>query len=149
MYRRQVNNTLNKEMSKYKYVWPGTESFASAYACRFLPVRGTSQFSNVIFGPVINLLNISKPVVTLFSWSLVVAFYALFYVLPIGFWNSSDGQYLDINRVYVATAVAYYLFSTLLIGQLTKRGCSLLEDQGQDFLYSLKPPIPASLADSV
>ena len=133
----------------YKYVWPQTESFASAYACRYLPVRGTSEFSNVIFGPIVNLLDISKPVVSLFSWSLVVAFYALFYVLPIGFWNSSDGQYLDIKRVYIATAVFYYLFSTLLIGKLTSRGCALLESQGQDFLYSLKPPVPSTLADSL
>jgi hypothetical protein len=134
---------------KYRYVWPETESFASAYACRFLPIRGKAQFSNVIFGPIVNLLDISKPSIALFSWALVGAFYALFYYLPIGFWNSADDQYLDMTRVYIATAVAYYVFSMLLIGKLSARGCSLLEAQGQDYLYGGKPPLPATLSDSV
>jgi len=133
----------------YRYVWPETESFASAYACRFLPVRGKAQFSNVIFGPIVNLLDISKPSIAVFSWAIVLGFYALFYNLPIGFWNSTDGQYLDMMRVYVATAVSYYVFSMLLISKLTGRGCSLLEAQGQDYLYSLKPPLPSTLSDSV
>lgn len=133
----------------YNYVWPEEESFASSYACRFLPKSGNSKFSNVIFGPVYNLFDFQRTTVWLFSIGLLLAiWYLLENVVPICFLNSTDGQYIDKTQVYVFTFVLYFVISACLISTLGTQGCQQLEEQAKSYLYDVAPPIPATLVDS-
>jgi hypothetical protein len=135
--------------SSYKYVWPEGPSFSSSYACRFLPRAGKSKFSNVIFGPILNLFDIRRSGVWVFSLGLFAIIYVLiYYVLPINFVNSTDGQYINQTRAIVSTIVIYYLLSTFLVSFLTDRGCKDLEEQAKAYLFNEAPPIPATLAAS-
>ena len=133
-----------------KFEWPEPQSFRSAYACRFLPREGQSRFSNVIISPWLNLIDISRTTVFVFSWLLVLAiFTVIYYVLPAGSTlNSSDGQYVDYGRSILSTAVAYAFLSAFLVGSLTAGGCLDLEKQARSFLYDEAPPVPPTLTDS-
>jgi hypothetical protein len=70
----------------------------------------------------------------LLSWTLVHN------VLPIGFWNSSDKQYIDTTRALIFSVVLYYLLSAFVIGFLNSKGCEALEEQAGAYLYGGSPP---------
>jgi hypothetical protein len=133
----------------YNYVWPERPSFASSYACRFLPRSGTARFSNVIFSPIYSLLDIQRTTAWVFSVGLLLGiWYLLENVVPICFLNSRDGQYLDRTRVITFTIVFYMVISAIIISSLGQKGCSDLEEQARSFLYDSAPPIPSTLIDS-
>jgi hypothetical protein len=122
------------------YEWPEQETFASGFACRFLPRAGRTKFNNVVFGPVVNLLDLTRPTVWAVSVGLLLVSYLLiFNVLPIGFWNSNDGQYIDNTTATIFTFVLYFLLSAFLIGFLTNKGCDALEEQANAYLYNPSP----------
>lgn len=131
------------------FVWPEKESFQSTYACRFLPRSGNTKFPNVVFGPIFNLIDFSKPLV----WALSVGLFGLSWflvhnVFPIGFWNSVDNQYVDSNRAAIFSFVLYYLLSAVLIGFLNTSGCRSLEEQAEAFLYTSPVSAPSTLRDN-
>jgi len=132
----------------YKYFWPEEEAFVSGYACRFLPRRGLEKVRNAFIGPVYNLLDFSKTLVLAFSWTLVfVIWYVLYFIMPIGVWNSEDRQYLEPRRVIISTIIIYFVVSFFLIGSLMKSGCKALEDQAASFLFDEAPPLPPTLVE--
>ena len=136
-------------MAPYQYVWPEGPTFSSSYACRFLPRTGTDKFSNVIIGPVLNLFDIRRTGVWVFSVGLLASIYVIIYfVLPISFINSSDRQYIDQTRCVVSTIIIYTLLSCFLVSFLTDRGCKALEEQAKAYLFNEAPPIPQTLAAS-
>ena len=128
------------------YTWPQKESFISGFACRYLPTRGVSSFSNTVVGPIMNLIDVTRPSVMLFSWGIVAAVWLLLAnVVGISVWNSEDGQYISDTRVLIWTSVIYFVASTTLIKSFMARGCADLELAAEDYLYARKPPIPATL----
>jgi len=134
----------------YNYEWPERPSFASSFACRFLPRNGRSKFSNVVFSPIYNLLDIQRTTTWVFSLALLFGtWYLIHNIVPICFLNSVDGQYVDPNRVFISTAVVYFLLSAIIISALGDRGCDQLEEQAKAYLYDDAPPVPATLVDSV
>lgn len=133
----------------YNYEWPEQQSFVSSYACRFLPRSGRSKFSNVIFSPIYNLIDIQRTTVWIFSLALLFGTYYLIHeIVPICFLNSTDGQYIDFTRVVISTIVLYMILSAILISVLGDRACDQLEEQARSFLYDVAPPIPATLVES-
>lgn len=133
----------------YNYEWPEKPSFASSYACRFLPRNGRSQFNNVLLSPIFNLFDVQRTTVWAFSVALLIGtWYLLDRIVPICFLNSVDGQYVDSTRVIISTIILYFVLSAFLISMLGERGCSQLEEQARSYLYDRAPPIPATLVDS-
>ena len=131
----------------YTYIWPERESFLSAYSCRFLPKEGSSKFSNIIFGPVYNLFDLSRPVVLIFSWAIVfLMWYLLTYTFPIAWYNSTDGEYIDDTRIIIFALVFYFVTAFIFISVTNSKGCKQLEQQAEDYLYGPKPPLPYALA---
>ena len=133
-------------MKTYNYTWPEQESFASSYACRFLPRRGMAKTQNYLLGPIFNLLDFSKTSSLVVSWSILLGLWVIiYYVLPIGFWNSEDKQYVNVTRSIIYTILAYFAVSFFLISSLMKKGCAALEDQADAFLYGEAPSLPPTL----
>jgi hypothetical protein len=131
------------------FVWPEKEAFQSTFACRFLPRAGKTKFPNVIFGPVFNLIDFSKPMVWAVSVGLLfVSWLMVHTVLPIGFWNSTDGQYIDGTRAAIFSFVLYYILSAVLIGFLNTSGCNSLEEQAEAYLYTAPAALPSTLRES-
>lgn len=128
------------------YPWPQPESFISGLSCRFLPSHGSAAFSNMIFGPALNLVDFSKPTVMVFSWGILAGIWLLLAnVLPISFWNSEDGQYVSDRRILIWTGLLYYLVAMTLIKSFMSKGCAELEIAAEDYLYARKPPVPSTL----
>jgi hypothetical protein len=133
----------------YVFEWPESEKFASAYACRFLPRSGNSRFQNTFVGPIFNLFDLTRPFVLLFSWFLFFVLFGLvYYVLPIGLINSTDGQYLAVSRCLLSSFILYYILSIFLVGILSDRGCQSLEEQANAYLYIEPATVPSTLQDS-
>jgi len=133
----------------YVFEWPESEKFASAYACKFLPRSGNARFQNTFVGPIFNLFDLTRPFVLLFSWFLFFVMFGLvYYVLPIGITNSTDGQYLAVSRCLLTSFILYYVLSIFLVGILSDRGCASLEEQANAYLYIEPATVPATLQDS-
>ena len=133
-------------MKTYKYTWPESESFASSYACRFLPRRGMAKTQNYLLGPIFNLLDFSKTSALIVSWTILLGLYfGIYYGLPIGIWNSEDKQYVNFRRTLASTIIAYFAVSFFLISSLMQKGCTALEDQADAFLYGEAPSLPPTL----
>jgi len=135
------------------YVWPAKETFSSAFACRNLPVYGSSSF-RFLSGfeePIYNLFpNFSKISVFVFSWILLVGLFLLvYYVLPIWHWNSVDGQYVDSTRSILVSCILYIIFASFIVSKLSKTGCDILEQQAMQYLYNPSNVLPESLRSSL
>ena len=128
-----------------RFVWPEGPSFRSQFACKSLPKRGNALFSNVVLGPITNLIDITSASSFVVSWALLIGLWYLVQALPIGAWNSSDDQYLDTQRMYISTALAYFLICALLISRMQNAGCAELVGQAEEYLYGPKPPMPITL----
>jgi len=145
-----VKKQSENKTKMYNYVWPEEKQFSSGYACKTFSKYGSTRSYNQVIGPFLNLIPVPGQLsVVLFSWTIIGVVYTLLrYVLPINATNSTDGQYIDPNRIYLSTFVIYYLLAFFLVGSMYERGCSILKKQAEEFLYSPKPPIPATLQDA-
>jgi len=137
-------------MRRYDYVWPETQSFVSSYACKTVPLFGSPKPVNTLFAPIWNLAPLpEQATVAVFSWAFLIILYVLIQnVVPISSLNSSDGQYIDSNRVIISTIVLYYVLSALLVSINVTKGCDALIEQAKSYLYDSAPPIPATLQSS-
>jgi len=132
------------------YEWPEKKNFTSAYACKSLPRTGTDRLYSSLLGPVWNLLPLPDQIsATVFSWALLIGLYYLYAeVVPIGPVNSKDGRYVDLSVCAASAFTTYYILSFILILSLYKKGCNLLVEQAQTYLYSAPSFLPATLASS-
>lgn len=139
-------------MPAYNYVWPESEDFSSAFACRILPRTGKTSsavLQNAFLGPILNLFGLQKPTAFVFAWALLLAIWALvYYVLPVWTWNSSDGQDRNFSRSVLGAFIVYYIVAFFLIAFLSKSGCNSLIEQAKSYLYDKAPPIPSTLVSS-
>jgi O-antigen ligase len=111
-------------------------SFSSAYACKMYPKNNEGKYINVVVAPVWNLFPLANNILPfLFSISLLVVIYMLlYYSLPIGFWNSTDNQYVDSNRCILTSLITYYVISVVLTAVLHNRGCSDIQEQAREYI---------------
>lgn len=140
---------LEKKRMASNFTWPESESLSSGLACRALPLRGRGVLANALADPIVNLVDLSRPKVLVFSWALLAGIWAfLAYVAPVWTWNSSNGVTRNTSRAIIGALVLYYIVAFVLVAALNRSGCGELLAQARDYLYAPAPPIPPTLQTS-
>lgn len=76
------------------------------------------------------------------GWSLLFGFWALnAYLLPVGVWNSDNGEYRTTNRTVIGAFVLYYVFMFTLVALSAEYACSVrLTNAYQERYVQRRPP---------
>jgi len=120
------------------YTWPRSKSFSSSYACKAVTTKYSGKVYNVLVAPIWNLFPLANNLAPfLFSVGLLALIFSLnYYLLPIGFWNSDDGQYLDFTRCLLFSLLVYYILSAIITALLVKSGCDDLISLAREYINS-------------
>ena len=132
------------------YEWPEKRAFVSSFACKSLPRTGNSRLWSAFVGPVWNLLPMpGQFLVSLLSW---LGLYGLYYVyselMPINKLNSTDGRYVNLTVCWSSAVALYYFLSFVLIYVTYTKGCAILIEQADTYLYSSPKNLPSTLSSS-
>lgn len=120
--------------------------FTAELACKKYSRSSNNKISNSVTSPVYNLIDFSTPTVAATHWAALIGiFVALRYWLPIGWWNSIDGLYVDDRRCLIVAAILYYVLFLLLIAGLNETGCKAREDAAFEYLTADPPTFEKAL----